>query len=131
QRRDLVAHEHAASRVLARRGHVRHHERPHARTIPGTPFAIMATVSSAAPEPRDRPIAVFDSGVGGLTVLQELLVELPHEDFLYLGDTARFPYGERTAEELESFSMEIAELLLARRAKLLVVACNAASAAAL
>jgi glutamate racemase len=82
-------------------------------------------------DPRDRPIAVFDSGVGGLTVLQELLVELPQEDFLYLGDTARFPYGERTAAELEGFALEIAELLLTRRAKLLVVACNAASAAAL
>jgi glutamate racemase len=74
---------------------------------------------------------VFDSGVGGLTVLQELLVELPHEDFIYLGDTARFPYGERSAGELERFSLEITELLLARRAKLLVVACNAASSAAL
>jgi glutamate racemase len=88
-------------------------------------------VSSAALEPRDRPIAVFDSGVGGLTVLQELLVELPHEDFLYLGDTARFPYGERSAGELERFALEIGELLLTRRAKLLVVACNAASASAL
>ncbi len=84
-----------------------------------------------APAPNERPIAVFDSGVGGLTVLQELLVELPHEDFLYLGDTARFPYGERSARELEQFALEIGELLLARRAKLLVVACNAASASAL
>jgi glutamate racemase len=91
----------------------------------------MAPVSSAVLEPRDRPIAVFDSGVGGLTVLQELLVELPHEDFLYLGDTARFPYGERGARELEQFALEIGEMLLTRRAKLLVVACNAASAAAL
>ncbi|MGH2852482.1 MAG: glutamate racemase [Solirubrobacteraceae bacterium] len=82
-------------------------------------------------DPRDRPIAVFDSGVGGLTVLQELLVELPQEDFLYLGDTASFPYGERSAAELEGFALEITELLLTRRAKLLVVACNAASAAAL
>jgi glutamate racemase len=91
----------------------------------------MAPVSSAVLEPRDRPVAVFDSGVGGLTVLQELLVELPHEDFLYLGDTARFPYGERSAGELEKFALEIGEMLLTRRAKLLVVACNAASAAAL
>jgi glutamate racemase len=88
-------------------------------------------VKASAPPPRERPIAVFDSGVGGLTVLQELLVELPHEDFLYLGDTARFPYGERSASELEAFALEIGELLLARRAKLLVVACNAASSAAL
>ena len=91
----------------------------------------MAAVSTPANEPNERPIAVFDSGVGGLTVLQELLVELPQEDFLYLGDTARFPYGERSAEDLERFALEIAELLLARRAKLLVVACNAASASAL
>jgi glutamate racemase len=91
----------------------------------------MAAVSTPPRAPNERPIAVFDSGVGGLTVLQELLVELPHEDFLYLGDTARFPYGERSAEELESFALEIGELLLARRAKLLVVACNAASASAL
>ncbi len=82
-------------------------------------------------DPRERPIAVFDSGVGGLTVLHELLVSLPNEDFLYLGDTARFPYGERSALELERFSMEIAEELLRRGAKLLVVACNSATAAAM
>lgn len=82
-------------------------------------------------DPRERPIAVFDSGVGGLTVLHELLVHLPAEDYIYLGDTARFPYGERTQEELASFSLEIAEELLARNAKLLVVACNSATSAAL
>ncbi len=81
--------------------------------------------------PRARPIGVFDSGVGGLTVLHELLVALPREDFLYLGDTARFPYGERSSEELAAFSAEIAEELLRRRVKLLVVACNSATAAAL
>jgi glutamate racemase len=88
-------------------------------------------VSASAPQPRERPIAVFDSGVGGLTVLQELLVELPHEDFLYLGDTARFPYGERSSAELERFALDIAEVLLQHRAKLLVVACNALSSASL
>lgn len=80
---------------------------------------------------RSDPIAVFDSGVGGLTVLHELLVALPHEDFVYLGDTARFPYGTRTPQELQAFSLEIADLLLAHQAKLLVVACNSATAAAL
>ena len=74
---------------------------------------------------------MFDSGVGGLTVLHELLVALPREDFLYLGDTARFPYGERSPRELARFSAEIAEELLARGTKLLVVACNSATAAAL
>src|ERR1700712_2237929 len=61
---------------------------------------------------RARPIGVFDSGVGGLTVLHELLVSLPHEDFVYLGDTARFPYGEKTAEQLVTYSLQIAEELL-------------------
>jgi glutamate racemase len=81
------------------------------------------------PAPAD-PIGVFDSGVGGLTVLHELLVSLPAEDFLYLGDTARFPYGDRTDAELQAFSDQIAEHLLDAGAKLLVVACNSASAAA-
>jgi glutamate racemase len=88
-------------------------------------------MASAPHDPRTRPIGVFDSGVGGLTVLHELLVALPQEDFLYLGDTARFPYGERTPEELARFSAEMADELLRRRAKLLVVACNAATSAAL
>jgi glutamate racemase len=80
---------------------------------------------------RARPIAVFDSGVGGLTVLHELLVRLPREDYVYLGDTARFPYGERQPEEIERFAAEIAEELLRRHAKLLVVACNAVTSTAL
>src|SRR3954451_4700647 len=73
---------------------------------------------------------MFDSGVGGLTVLHECLVSLPHEDFLYLGDTARFPYGTRSREELVDFSRELAGILLEEGAKLLVVACNAATSAA-
>jgi glutamate racemase len=84
-----------------------------------------------ATDPRVRPVGVFDSGVGGLVVLHELLVRLPHEDFIYLGDTARFPYGERSATELAGFAAEIAEQLLAHHAKLLVVACNSATSAAL
>jgi glutamate racemase len=91
----------------------------------------VASENAAARDPRKRPIGVFDSGVGGLTVLHELLVALPGEDFLYLGDTARFPYGEREAEELVRFSIEIAQELWRRGAKLLVVACNSATAAAL
>jgi len=87
--------------------------------------------ASAGSDPRGRPIAVFDSGVGGLTVLHELLVRLPREDFIYLGDTARFPYGERSREEIERFAAEIAEELLRRRAKLLVVACNSVASSAL
>ena len=79
----------------------------------------------------DAPIGVFDSGVGGLTILHELLVSLPNEDYLYLGDTARFPYGDRSQDELKHFAIEIADHLLEQGAKLLVVACNSASAAAL
>jgi len=89
----------------------------------------MAPVPSA-PQ-RTAPIGVFDSGVGGLTVLHELLVELPQEDFLYLGDSARFPYGDRTPDELRSFSRQIADALLERGAKLIVVACNSATSSAL
>ncbi len=90
-----------------------------------------STPATPAETVRRRPIGVFDSGVGGLTVLHELLVALPHEDFLYLGDTARFPYGDRSAAELLAFSEQIADELVARGAKLLVVACNSATAAAL
>ena len=89
----------------------------------------MATTTSD--DLRRRPVGVFDSGVGGLTVLHELLVRLPHEDYLYLADSARLPYGSRDPRELEAFALEVAEALLARRIKLLVVACNSATAAAL
>jgi glutamate racemase len=82
-------------------------------------------------EVRTRPVGVFDSGVGGLTVLHELLVQLPAEDFVYLADSARFPYGERSQQELQHFALEVAEALIARKVKLLVVACNSATAAAL
>ena len=73
------------------------------------------------------PVAMFDSGVGGLTVLHECLVSLPQEDFLYLGDTAMFPYGSRDPEGLRERIAAIAELLLDRGAKLLVIACNTAT----
>ena len=89
------------------------------------------TLRPAPDEVRRRPVGVFDSGVGGLTVLHELLVQLPAEDFVYLADSARFPYGARTGPELESFALEVAEELIARHVKLLVVACNSATAAAL
>lgn len=75
------------------------------------------------------PIAVFDSGVGGLTVLHECLVSLPAEDFLYLGDSANFPYGTKTAAELRRLVERNAGFLLDRGAKLLIVACNSATSA--
>ncbi|MDX6600947.1 MAG: glutamate racemase [Solirubrobacterales bacterium] len=71
---------------------------------------------------------MFDSGVGGLTVLHECLVSLPEEDYVYLGDTAWFPYGTKDPEELRARIRSIADLLLGGRAKLLVIACNTATA---
>jgi glutamate racemase len=79
---------------------------------------------------RALPIAVFDSGVGGLTVLHEFLVSLPSEDFVYLGDTAYFPYGIKPAEDLQARVALISKLLLERGTKLLVIACNAATSTA-
>lgn len=76
------------------------------------------------------PVAMFDSGVGGMTVLHECLVSLPQEDFVYLGDTELFPYGGRDPEQLRRRVGRIAELLLTRGAKLLVIACNTATAIA-
>jgi glutamate racemase len=74
---------------------------------------------------------VFDSGVGGLTVLDECLAALPAEDFVYFGDTARFPYGERDVDELRRRALDVAAWLTAQDVKLIVVACNTATAAAL
>jgi len=78
-----------------------------------------------------RPVGVFDSGVGGLTVLHECLVTLPHEDFVYLGDHARLPYGPRPLPEIRRFAQEIGSFLEAQDVKLILVACNAATSAAL
>ena len=78
-----------------------------------------------------RPIGVFDSGVGGLTVLHECLVTMPNEDFLYLGDHARLPYGPRPLDEVRRFAFEIAGYLATQGVKLIVVACNTATSAAL
>jgi glutamate racemase len=78
-----------------------------------------------------RPIGVFDSGVGGLTVLHECLVTMPHEDFVYLGDHARLPYGPRPLPEVRRYAREIGVYLEGRGVKLILVACNAATSAAL
>jgi glutamate racemase len=78
-----------------------------------------------------RPIGVFDSGVGGLTVLHECLVTMPNEDFVYLGDHARLPYGPRPLDEVRRFAFEIAGYLETQGVKLIVVACNSATSAAL
>src|SRR6267154_983163 len=87
--------------------------------------------SEASADSRTRPIGVFDSGIGGLTVLKELTALLPGEDFIYLGDTARLPYGTKSNEVIVRYSRENTEFLLAKGIKLLVVACNTSSAVAL
>ena len=78
----------------------------------------------------DRPIGVFDSGVGGLTVLQALHREMPQESTIYLGDIARCPYGVRPQAEVREFAVSIADMLIESGVKMLVVACNTATAAA-
>jgi glutamate racemase len=78
-----------------------------------------------------RPVGVFDSGMGGLTVLHECLVTMPHEDFVYLGDGARLPYGPRPLPEVARFAREIGSYLEEQGVKLILVACNSATAAAL
>src|SRR5213594_1500106 len=80
---------------------------------------------------RDDAIGIFDSGVGGLTVLHALLEALPHEDLVYLGDTGRYPYGTKSAETVTRYSIENVDFLIAKGIKLLVVACNTASSVAL
>ena len=78
-----------------------------------------------------RPIGVFDSGVGGLTVFRELSRLLPHENLLYLGDSARLPYGNKSADTIIRFTHECADFLLKKKIKLLLIACHTASAVAL
>lgn len=85
-------------------------------------------MSSGSAPPNDRPIAVFDSGIGGLTVVSALRRELPGENIVYLGDTARVPYGGKSQATIERYSEEIATLLVREGAKMVVVACNTASA---
>ena len=79
----------------------------------------------------DRPIGVFDSGFGGLTVLRSLVEQLPNEDFIYLGDTARAPYGPRAIAEVRRFALQGLDYLVEQGVKALVIACNSASAAVL
>ncbi|MBB4824156.1 glutamate racemase [Sporosarcina luteola] len=79
----------------------------------------------------EAPIGVIDSGVGGLTVVKELLNRLPHEPIVYIGDDARCPYGPRSAEEVIQFTVEMASALSRMDIKMLVVACNTATAVAL
>ena len=80
---------------------------------------------------KTAPIAVFDSGVGGISVLKELVALMPGENYLYFGDSANAPYGEKTAEEVRALTLRAAEMLFDRGVKALVVACNTATSAAI
>lgn len=79
----------------------------------------------------NRPIGIFDSGLGGLTVLREIIKEVPNENIIFFGDTARFPYGPRELGEVKIFALKIADFLYEQNVKLLVIACNTATASAL
>ncbi|MDR0633534.1 MAG: glutamate racemase, partial [Azoarcus sp.] len=79
----------------------------------------------------DRPIGVFDSGVGGLTVVRALMERLPLENIVYFGDTARVPYGVKSVATIEHFTAQIVDFLLRQEVKMLIVACNTMAAAAL
>ncbi|MGI6106299.1 MAG: glutamate racemase [Raoultibacter sp.] len=79
----------------------------------------------------NAPIGIFDSGFGGLTVVRKIAQKLPHENLIYLGDTARFPYGPRSLEEVDGFVQQIGSWLIARGVKFIVIACNSATAAGL
>lgn len=76
------------------------------------------------------PIGIFDSGIGGLTVARAIKKLLPHESFIYFGDTEHMPYGDKSAEAIKHFCLKISEMLIAKGCKMLVIACNTASAAA-
>jgi glutamate racemase len=79
----------------------------------------------------NRPIGVFDSGIGGITVLKALRARLPHEDLVYLGDMARLPYGTKSAETVTAYSLQTTKHLLTHDVKMIVIACNTASSVAL
>ncbi|UCH14404.1 MAG: glutamate racemase, partial [Bacteroidales bacterium] len=78
----------------------------------------------------DQPVGIFDSGVGGLTVANAIRQVLPNEDLIYFGDTAHLPYGDKSKETINHYSKKITEYLLSRGCKIIVIACNSASAIA-
>jgi glutamate racemase len=99
-------------------------------TSPRSSHRARTRVPASLPAP-ERPIGVFDSGLGGLTVARQLRRALPHEDLIYLGDTARVPYGTKSPETVRRFACEAAQFLVRHGVKAVVVACNTATAWAL
>ncbi|MGG6294372.1 glutamate racemase [Leptolyngbya sp. AN02str] len=92
------------------------------------PLLVKSSLGLHSASDKSAPIGVFDSGVGGLTVLQELYRQLPHETYLYFGDTARLPYGNRTQTEILQYVREILAWFLQHRVKMVIMACNTSSA---
>src|SRR3989338_4271134 len=78
----------------------------------------------------NQPIGIFDSGIGGLTVAHALVKHLPNENIIYFGDTAHMPYGDKSTAAIQAYSIKIAHMLLQQECKLILIACNTASAAA-
>lgn len=87
-------------------------------------------MTTSAPDPAARPIGIFDSGIGGLTVARAVAQRLPHERLVYFGDTAHLPYGEKSTAAIQAYSIKICDVLLRQHCKLILIACNSASAAA-
>ena len=81
-------------------------------------------------DPRSRPVGMFDSGVGGLSVLGEAVRQLPGEDFIYFGDTANAPYGTKSPETVRGLAFDIVEMFIRQQVKAVVIACNTATAEA-
>ncbi len=81
-------------------------------------------------KPADAPIGIFDSGIGGLTVAHAIRTKLPHESIVYFGDTAHLPYGDKSEASIQAYSVKIADVLLKKGCKVIVIACNSASSAA-
>ena len=78
----------------------------------------------------NQPIGIFDSGIGGLTVARAVKKLLPNESIIYFGDTAHLPYGDKSTAAIQAYSVRIAEMLLSHKCKVILIACNSASAAA-
>jgi glutamate racemase len=93
-------------------------------------FLIDAVLSSRMKATKEQPIGVFDSGIGGLTVAHSILKRLPNESMIYFGDTAHLPYGDKSEAAIQAYSVRIADVLLKRGCKVIVIACNSASSAA-
>jgi len=91
---------------------------------------VLSAIKMDAVHSSKRPIGIFDSGIGGLTVARAVSTLLPNEDIIYFGDTAHMPYGEKSASAIQSYCIKICNLLLSQDVKVILIACNSASAAA-